>query len=84
MSVRECRSRVAVAITAVLLTSTVLIAGAAAPTKEQKCEAKKNQTAGEYADCLARAQKKLTLYGDATDYAERIARCDSVYSRDLQ
>jgi hypothetical protein len=78
------RNAAAAGIAATLLASSVLVVHAAAPTREQKCEAKKNKVAGEYAECLAKAQKKLTMDGDAAEYAEKIARCSAVYSRDWQ
>src|SRR5689334_22245511 len=76
------RSPVA-AVVAALLVAGACPAEAAMPTRAEKCEAKKNRVAGEYADCLAAAEKKFALFGDATEYAARQVKCEQGYSRDF-
>jgi len=80
---RLCRGSI-LAIVVSLLVSGASAANAAMPTPAQKCEAKKNRISGEYADCLAAAERKFVLFADAAEYAAKVAKCDSVYARDWQ
>lgn len=61
------------AFAALLFSSTTAIAG---PTAEQKCEGGKNQAAGKYAACVAKAEKKLVLKGDLIKYGEALVQCE--------
>jgi hypothetical protein len=57
---------------AVLVVATVFAANAARPTDEQQCQARKNRIAGDYAECLSRAERNLVLGGDAAEYTEKV------------
>jgi hypothetical protein len=61
------------AIAAILLCATSAHAG---PTAEQKCEGGKNQAAGKYAACVAKAEKGLVLKGDLIKYGEALVKCE--------
>lgn len=47
----------------------------AGPTPEQKCEGGKNQAAGKYAACVAKAEKTFVLKADPTKYGEALVKC---------
>ncbi|MBI5504083.1 MAG: DUF1566 domain-containing protein [Deltaproteobacteria bacterium] len=66
-------------ITATVIAAMVFGAGAAmaAATPEQKCEAGKNDAAGKYAACAAKAEKVYVSTGDATKYAALLAKCEA-------
>lgn len=51
------------------------VPAAAAPTPEQACEAGKNQAAGKYSACLAKAEKSFVTHGDMLKYAGAVAQC---------
>ncbi|MEB2283137.1 MAG: hypothetical protein B6D46_03160 [Polyangiaceae bacterium UTPRO1] len=59
------------------------IAGAAA-TPQQKCQAAKNKTAGQYAACRQNAEAKLATGGDTTKYAVAIGKCASKFTKAWQ
>jgi hypothetical protein len=48
---------------------------ASAATPEQACEAGKNQAAGKYSACLAKAEKSFVTSGDMTKYSGAVAKC---------
>lgn len=75
------RASVAAAVLA-LLAAGAGFAEAARITKADRCEGKKNQVAGEYADCIATAEKRLLIFGDVAEYNDKIARCEARYSQD--
>lgn len=60
------------------LATMVLVAGSApaALTAEQRCEAGKNDAAGKYAACAAKAERAWVLTGDAEKYAAVMAKCE--------
>lgn len=64
-----------------LLVTTLAFASAAqaAVTPGQKCEAGKNDAAGKYASCAAKAEKGFVTGGDAMKYAAALAKCDDKY-----
>lgn len=68
----------------VLLAAAASVSEAARITPAQRCEGKKNQAAGEYADCIATAEKRLLIYGDVAEYSEKIGRCNAQYSKGWQ
>lgn len=75
---REVRSHVfAAALAAALPAIAVAATIAAAATPEERCEATKNDAAGKYGACIAKAEKALLLNGNAERYATAIGKCDS-------
>ncbi|HYD46761.1 MAG TPA: DUF1566 domain-containing protein [Terriglobales bacterium] len=52
----------------------------AAATPEQKCQGGKNETAGKFSACVAKAEKKLIATSDATAYAEALAKCATKFN----
>ena len=68
------RSLVAVAI------SLMCAGGVSAQTVAEKCEAGKNEAAGKLAACLAKAEKKFVLDGDAVAYATAAGKCNTKYT----
>lgn len=48
---------------------------AAAQSPAEKCEAGKNDTAGKLAACLAKAEKRFVLKGDAAAYEQAVTKC---------
>lgn len=71
------RSRLGAAI--VMLALSASSAGAAA-TPERKCQGGKNELAGKFAACRAKAEKKLALTGDLTAYGAVISKCETKYA----
>ena len=63
----------AASVVAVILSAAAAIA---APTAEQKCEAGKNDAAGKYASCLAKAEKTYVLNGDNERYGLALGKCE--------
>ncbi|MFN2427933.1 MAG: DUF1566 domain-containing protein [Candidatus Binatia bacterium] len=61
------------ALAAMVLTATAALA---APTAEQKCEAGKNDAAGKYDACTAKAEKGLVSKGDMAKYADALVKCE--------
>jgi hypothetical protein len=61
------------AITLALALLAVPVAWAATP--EQSCEAGKNQAAGKYSACLAKAEKSFVTSGDMDKYSDAVAKC---------
>jgi hypothetical protein len=60
----------------VLFASLLLVTtAAAAATPEQQCQSGKNKAAGKYAGCRLNAEAKLATSGDATKYADALAKC---------
>ncbi|HYC54065.1 MAG TPA: hypothetical protein VEL28_03915, partial [Candidatus Binatia bacterium] len=51
-------------------------AATAGPTPEQKCEAGKNDAAGKYDACAAKAEKGRVSTGNMTKYADALANCE--------
>jgi len=47
----------------------------AGPAPDVKCEAGKNDTAGKYAACMAKAEKRLVADNDQGKYDEAVAKC---------
>ncbi|HYD46762.1 MAG TPA: DUF1566 domain-containing protein [Terriglobales bacterium] len=52
----------------------------AATTPEQKCQGGKNEAAGKFAACVAKAEKKLVTGGDAVLYSEALAKCATKFT----
>lgn len=52
----------------------------ARPTPEQACKAGKNDAAGKYAACLAKAQKSFSITGDADTFARSQGVCSTKLS----
>jgi len=71
------RVSLTVAACAALLSAGTAL-GAATPA--QKCQMNKNKEGGKYAFCRQKAEGKLALTGDATKYAEAIAKCETKYN----
>jgi hypothetical protein len=66
----------AVCLAAVLAAAAVGAAPAqAGPSAAQKCEGGKNQTAGKYAACVAKAEKSLVTKGDVDGYLAALLKC---------
>lgn len=69
------RSTIATAaIAAMVLGAGSAMAGA---TPEQRCEAAKNDAAGKYDACAAKAEKLLVSTGNATKYADALLKCEN-------
>lgn len=47
------------------------------PPPSARCEAGKNDIAGKYAACLAKAEKGVVLKGDTGKYAEALTKCET-------
>lgn len=59
-----------------VLAAVVMTAGnVSAATPEQKCEAGKNDAAGRYFACLAKAERAFVLNGDTARYDSAVAKC---------
>jgi hypothetical protein len=52
------------------------VAVTAGPTPEQKCEAGKNDAAGKYDACTAKAEKGLVSTGDMAKYGDALVKCE--------
>lgn len=70
------RPKAILASTMILFSAATALAG---PTAAEKCEAGKNDAAGRYFSCVAKAEKTLVTNGDMTKYAEAVAKCDDKY-----
>lgn len=71
------RSRSSVAAAAfAILAGLAPSGGWAAPSPEAKCEAGKNDAAGKYAACVAKAEKGLVATGDTVKYAATLSKCE--------
>lgn len=66
----------AIVITAMVMVLCWVVAGAAGPTKAQKCEAAKNQAAGAKAECLAKEYANEVL-GKIPNFA----KCDTAFMK---
>ena len=64
----------------ILIVGALLCAGSApALDPGPKCQSAKNKDAGKYAACRQKAEAGLVKTGDATKYAEAIAKCDAKF-----
>lgn len=60
----------------IMMALVVMATGTAlAASPEQRCESGKNDTAGRYFACLAKAQRVLVLNGDMVRYDASVAKC---------
>jgi hypothetical protein len=73
---RAAGRRVLAAAAAALLGGATM---APAATPEEKCQSGKNNTAGLYASCLAKAEKVHVLTGDAMKYGAAVTKCETKY-----
>lgn len=62
--------------TALAATAFTTVSAMAALTPEQRCEAGKNDAAGRYAACAAKAERAFVLTGDAEKYASVLTKCE--------
>lgn len=63
-----------VTLAALFFGATPAIAG---PTPEEKCQGGKNQAAGKYADCTAKAENTYVATGDVAKYTAALAKCET-------
>lgn len=64
------------AMIAAALVLAVPLATQAGPTPEQKCEAGKNDAAGKYDACTAKAEKGLVYTGNMAKYGDALVKCE--------
>jgi len=66
----------------------VLLLGAAmaqaGPAPDVKCEAGKNDTAGKYAACMAKAEKTFVVDGDQNNYDAAVGKCADKFGTSWQ
>jgi hypothetical protein len=70
----------AIALTVTGLLCVLGTSAAAATTPAQKCEGGKNDAAGKYASCVAKAEKNLVTSGDTGKYSTALGKCDEKFS----
>lgn len=69
----------AIALTALGLLCVLGTTATAATTPAQKCEGGKNDAAGKYASCVAKAEKSLVTSGDTGKYTTALSKCEEKF-----